>query len=167
MRGEYMRLSESIEGMAVKVVDLDAPPELRERLLGLGFVPGQTVIIGEAAPLGDPRVYIVGGKLVTLRDVEAQKIKILPIVDLIPLEMAKPGLYEVEDLTGGHRFRQKMEALGIKKGTKIRVIRNLNGLLAVLINEGEEVEIGRGWARKILVRRMEVKPRDDKSGFNG
>jgi len=145
-----MRLNEASDGAVVQVVDLDAPDELRERLLGLGFVPGQTVVVGETAPLGDPRVYMVGRKLVTLREAEARRVEIKP-ADFIPLEMANPGRYVVVALSGGYRFRQKMANLGLQKGTMIEVLHN-RGAISLLVESGGKVVIGRGQAKRILVK---------------
>ncbi|MCD6254617.1 MAG: FeoA domain-containing protein [Thermotogae bacterium] len=145
-----MRLNEVSDGAVVQVVDLDAPDTLRERLLGLGFVPGQTVVVGETAPLGDPRVYIVGRKVVTLREAEARRVEIKP-VDFIPLAMANPGRYVVVALSGGHRFRQRMANLGLQEGITIEVSYN-RGAISLLVESGGRVVIGRGQAKRILVK---------------
>jgi len=50
---------------------LDGPPGDCERLLDLGFTPGEEVIVTNRAPLGDPLVILVRGALLALRKREA------------------------------------------------------------------------------------------------
>jgi len=50
------------------VVDaLDLPEDVALRLMELGFIPGTSVVVGKAAPGGDPRVYRVDGSEIALR----------------------------------------------------------------------------------------------------
>ena len=53
---------------------LEGPREDCDRLLDLGFTPGEEVIITHAAPLGDPLVIRVRGALLALRKREASWI---------------------------------------------------------------------------------------------
>ncbi len=46
---------------------LDLPDEIARRLMELGFLPGQRISLGGAAPGGDPRVYRIDGSEVALR----------------------------------------------------------------------------------------------------
>jgi ferrous iron transport protein A len=46
---------------------LDMPEGDAQRLMELGFLPGQTVTRAQAAPGGDPRVFRVDGSEVALR----------------------------------------------------------------------------------------------------
>ena len=50
---------------------LEGPGEDCERLLDLGFTPGEEIIVTHAAPLGDPIVIRVRGALLALRKREA------------------------------------------------------------------------------------------------
>jgi ferrous iron transport protein A len=54
-----------------QIEHLDGPREDCERLLDLGFTPGEEVAVTQAAPLGDPIVIHVRGALLALRKREA------------------------------------------------------------------------------------------------
>ncbi len=55
----------------VRIERLDGPREDCNRLLDLGFTPGEDVIVTNAAPLGDPLIVRVRGALLALRKREA------------------------------------------------------------------------------------------------
>ena len=54
-----------------RIERLDGPHEDCERLLDLGFTPGEEVAVTHTAPLGDPIVIHVRGALLALRKREA------------------------------------------------------------------------------------------------
>ena len=54
-----------------RIERLDGPHEDCERLLDLGFTPGEEVAVTHAAPFGDPIVIHVRGALLALRKREA------------------------------------------------------------------------------------------------
>lgn len=54
-----------------RISQLDGPREDCQRLLDLGFTPGEEVIVTHAAPLGDPLVIRVRDALLALRKREA------------------------------------------------------------------------------------------------
>ncbi|OLD57356.1 MAG: hypothetical protein DMG11_20250 [Acidobacteria bacterium] len=54
-----------------RIERLEGPHEECNRLLDLGFTPGEEVIVTHAAPLGDPLVIRVRGALLALRKREA------------------------------------------------------------------------------------------------
>jgi len=53
---------------------LDLPEDDARRLMEMGFLPGQRVTRGHAAPGGDPRVFRVDGTEVALRRETALKL---------------------------------------------------------------------------------------------
>ena len=55
----------------VHIERLDGPREDCDRLLDLGFTPGEEVSIGHVAPLGDPLVIRIRGTSLALRKREA------------------------------------------------------------------------------------------------
>ena len=65
------RLSETALNEWCRIERLDGPREDCERLLDLGFTPGEEIIVTHAAPLGDPLVICVRGALLALRKREA------------------------------------------------------------------------------------------------
>jgi ferrous iron transport protein A len=65
------RLSQVPLGTRVRIEELDGPTEDCNRLLDLGFTPGEDVLVTHMAPLGDPLVIRVRGALLALRKREA------------------------------------------------------------------------------------------------
>jgi len=147
-----MRLSEAAVGTKVKVVNVYFPPGLQNRIFGLGFVPGSVVEVVREAPLGDPRVYLVRGKMITLRNDEAAFIEVEPISRFIPLSMAEVGKkYIVREFAGGTFFLSRMASLGIKEGSVIQVLKKYP--IIAFVN-GKETKIGMGMAEKIIVEEI-------------
>lgn len=62
-------------GLVCGIEKVHASGLLRRRLLDLGFVPGETVIVVRKAPPGDPTAYLVRGALIALREEEAALIE--------------------------------------------------------------------------------------------
>jgi Fe2+ transport system protein FeoA len=65
------RLSEIPLNCSCRIERLDGPGQDCDRLLDLGFTPGEDVVVMHAAPLGDPLVIRVRGTLLALRKREA------------------------------------------------------------------------------------------------
>lgn len=55
----------------VRIARLEGPKQDCDRLLDLGFTPGEEVTVTHHAPLGDPLVIRVRGALLALRKREA------------------------------------------------------------------------------------------------
>lgn len=70
------RLSDIPLNKWCRIERLDGPREDCNRLLDLGFTPGEEVIVTHAAPLGDPLVIRVRGALLALRKREAAWIRV-------------------------------------------------------------------------------------------
>ena len=64
---------------AVVAVELEGP--VGQRLRDLGFRPDAPVTCRRRAPLGDPRVYELGGSQICLRRSEAQAVRVRPTGD--------------------------------------------------------------------------------------
>lgn len=54
-----------------RIKSLEGPREDCNRLMDLGFTPGEEVVVTHAAPLGDPLIIRVRGALLALRKREA------------------------------------------------------------------------------------------------
>ena len=61
-------------GHSARVLSLSAKEPLRSRLLDLGFVPGSEITPLYAAPLGDPRAYLVCDTVIALRQRDAATV---------------------------------------------------------------------------------------------
>ncbi len=57
---------------------LELPEDISRRLMELGFLPGHTIVAGQAAPGGDPRVFRVDGSEVALRRETAERLVLRP-----------------------------------------------------------------------------------------
>ncbi|HFC97351.1 MAG TPA: ferrous iron transport protein A [Thermosulfurimonas dismutans] len=76
-----MRLSEIKPGTKVKIVRMaEAPPVLKRRLLDMGVLSGEPLLVERMAPLGDPIEIKIKGYRLSLRREEAEKI----LVEVIP-----------------------------------------------------------------------------------
>ena len=64
-------LSDVPLNQSCQIQRLDGPRQDCDRLLDLGFTPGEEVAVIHAAPLGDPLVIRVRGTLLALRKREA------------------------------------------------------------------------------------------------
>lgn len=71
------------------------------------------------------------------------------------LDKVKPGQYEVINLIGGYRFKQKLSDMGIYPGTVIKVISSnpFGGLVRIIV-KGTNYALGRGMASKIYVKKV-------------
>jgi Fe2+ transport system protein FeoA len=61
-------------GHGGKILRVGGAPDLAQRLLELGFVPGTPVSVVKCAPLGDPLQVTVRGYHLSLRKREAHNI---------------------------------------------------------------------------------------------
>ena len=61
-------------GKKARVLSLSAGEPLRGRLLDLGFVPGSEIQPLFAAPMGDPRAYLVCDTVIALRQRDAATV---------------------------------------------------------------------------------------------
>lgn len=142
-----MSLYEVPIGFEAKI--LSVPEDAKgNKLLSIGFVPGNKVKVVSCAPLGDPRVYMVMGKLVTLRNDEAKQILVSLEEGVELLSNVVEGVWKVVYLVGGHRFREKLDSMGIDVGKTVKVVSN-----GIVETEKGIFKMGIGMARRVLVRR--------------
>ena len=67
------RLSEIAVGVPVVIREVEAD-DLFLKLMEMGFIPGETVVIEQVAPLGDPISIKVAGYHLSLRLNEASRV---------------------------------------------------------------------------------------------
>ena len=63
-----------IPGESATVLKLLSDGAIRRRFLDVGLIPGTMVLCFGESPLGDPRAYRVRGKLIAIRNEDAEKI---------------------------------------------------------------------------------------------
>ncbi len=73
---QVTRLSEVPVGGSGRVVGVDGPPELRRRLLEMGFCNGICVDVIRQAPLGDPIEFRLRGYYLSLRREQARHVEV-------------------------------------------------------------------------------------------
>jgi len=80
-------LAELRTGQRCVLDRLDLPEDMARRLMELGFLPGNEIVLGRRAPGGGPRVYRVDGSEVALRRDTAARMYVRrdPESDLIVL----------------------------------------------------------------------------------
>lgn len=143
-----MSLSEVPVGLSAKVKSVPNS-FVGSRLISLGFIPGTYVKVVRSAPLGDPRVYLVMDKLITLRNDDAMQVEVVLDSDLVVLSRAPEGIYTVVELFGGIGFQQKIKKMGIQKGKELQVLKPMT-----VKTENGTFNIGIGISNRILLRRM-------------
>lgn len=73
---------------------------------------------------------------------------------LFSLDEGEEGI--VERILGGERLIARLAGLGITEGVHLKVTRNIQGLLIVIASD-TRIALGRGEAKKILVKKLETK----------
>lgn len=68
-----MRLSELKSGERGKIMSFDSP-DLELKLMEMGCLPGEEVVVEQIAPLGDPISIRIAGYALSLRKNEARQI---------------------------------------------------------------------------------------------
>lgn len=86
--GAKLTLADLRTGQRCILDRLDVPDDLAQRLMELGFLPGNEVTLGRQAPGGGPRVYRVDGSEVALRAETARHLYVRrdPESDLVVIK---------------------------------------------------------------------------------
>ncbi|WP_456323570.1 FeoA family protein [Hydrogenimonas sp.] len=74
-----MKLADLQPGQKAIVKTIGDLGELRDRLMELGLLCGETVQLLRRAPLGDPLEFSFGNEKIALREEDARKIDVEPI----------------------------------------------------------------------------------------
>ncbi len=144
-----MTLAEIPVGSYAKVSTIINHP-IANKLIAIGFVPGSIVRVVGEAPLGDPRTYLVKDKLITLRNFDAKLVKVESVEDLVQLSSAAPGNYQIVNIIAGPGLKRKLAAIGLRENTRLTV----KDSQRILNCDGKDLQIGKGIARKIILRRI-------------
>lgn len=67
-------------GQSAVIDDIDGDDAIAVRLMEMGLIPGESIEMLGAAPLGDPLEYRVCGYRISLRCREAQRVRLAPPV---------------------------------------------------------------------------------------
>lgn len=69
-------LNELREGERGTILEIDGSDAVAARLMEMGLIPGEVVQMIGQAPLGDPVEYSVVGYRLSLRRIEARRVRI-------------------------------------------------------------------------------------------
>jgi ferrous iron transport protein A len=75
------RLSDLVPGQRARIVRVGGRGRARRRLMEMGLVKGETVLVERVAPLGDPVEFLVKGYHLSLRRSDAQHIEVQMLAD--------------------------------------------------------------------------------------
>ena len=81
-QGRAARLSDLSPGQRAKILRVGGRGRGRRRLMEMGLVSGETVLVERVAPLGDPVEFFVKGYHVSLRRDDAQHIEVQMLDDI-------------------------------------------------------------------------------------
>ena len=70
-------LSELSVGEIGVVDSLVCPLSIRRRFLDIGLIPGTEVFCYGRSPMGDPKAYLIRGKIMVIRDKDAKGILLI------------------------------------------------------------------------------------------
>jgi len=117
-----LRLAEVPEGAEVEVLSVEES-EITPRLRAVGVLPGVRIEVLKSAPMGDPKMYRIFNKVISLRNSEANLIEVQVSEDSpLPLTFFGPGDYKVEYIEGGKIARMNLASIGIVEGAVIRLL---------------------------------------------
>ncbi|MGC9018041.1 MAG: FeoA family protein [Caldimicrobium sp.] len=71
-----MKLSELKVGQKAKILSIKTKGIIKRRLMDMGVLDGEPIIVEKVAPLGDPIEIVVKNYHLSLRKSEAEKIEV-------------------------------------------------------------------------------------------
>lgn len=144
-----MKLSEVPIGAVVevkRVLQSDISPKLR----AVGILPGVRIEVIKAAPMGDPRLYKVFNKTISLRDAEADLVEVELIEEIpLPATFVEPGIYKVVNILAGRIARSSLSRCGIIENETIEILPDRRVKTSVGI-----FDIGFGRLSKVMVTKI-------------
>ncbi len=71
-----MKLRDLIVGQRGRILSVEAKGEMNRRIRDMGLIPGSSVSVVGRAPLNDPIAVRLSGVTISLRNSEAEKIRV-------------------------------------------------------------------------------------------
>ncbi len=133
---------------------LDERSVVSQRMIQMGVLPGSNIRILRVGPLGKTvEVLIDQGESIALRTNELQVLDCKLVA--LPLSAVKNSdkFYRIRNFLGGRGFLEKMRARNLNTSDIIKVVFK-NGY-QLIKKDGQQVQIGRGEAEKIIVEPVE------------
>lgn len=125
-----------------------------QRLAQMGILPGSHLRVIRVAPLGGTIEVMVGqGQSFALRQEDVAAMTCEPVAMPLVSELIIAGQnYRIRTLLGGKTFRRRMEMQGVQEGALVQVNKTGEKPLPVhLVDSHEDVELGEGEAKKLIV----------------
>ena len=125
-----------------------------QRLAQMGILPGSHLRVIRVAPLGGTIEVMVGqGQSFALRQEEVAAMICEPVaMPLVSELIITSQNYRIRTLLGGKTFRRRMEKQGVQEGVLVQVNKTGKKPLPVhLVDSDEDVELGEGEAKKLIV----------------
>ena len=125
-----------------------------QRLAQMGILPGSHLRVIRVAPLGDTIEVMVGqAQSFALRQEDVAAMICEPVAMPLLSELVIAGQnYRIRTLLGGKTFRRRMEKEGVQKGILVQANKTGEKPLPVhLADTGEDIELGEGEAKKLIV----------------
>jgi ferrous iron transport protein A len=134
-----------------RIVRVGGRGEIRRRLLDMGVIAGAVVEVERVAPLGDPVQIRVKGYDLALRKEEAETIQV-EVTESILSKTAPGEKVAILALGAGWGLQRRLADLGLTPGMEIKIISSGRPGQVVIDVRGSRLALGRGIARKIMVR---------------
>ena len=162
-----LTLDQLAPGESGRILKVNGRGAIRRRLVDMGLTTGAVIDMVKLSPLGDPVEYRLRGYHLSLRKSEAETIEVELISNPIPhrrrghfsgsgLTLGKCGSGEKVVITrtkGGKRLHKRLEELGLKPGSEVRIIQNeFPGPLIISNSDGKRLVLGKGMAKHVMVQ---------------
>ncbi len=144
-----MKLSEVPIGAVVevkRVLHSDISPKLR----AVGILPGVKIEVIKAAPMGDPKLYKVFNKTISLRNAEADLVEVELVEEIpLPATYVEPGIYKVVNILAGRIAGSALNRCGIAENEIVEILPDRRVKTSVGI-----FDIGFGRLSKVVVTKI-------------
>lgn len=117
----------------VLVKSIEAPGNIKQRLMDLGILPNKEIFKEKEAPLGDPIEVICCGTHISLGKNEAERILVIK-KETLKLSKAKRGNYYVSFLKSSPSQAKILKDIGIVPGKILEILENSEGNIKLKID---------------------------------
>lgn len=118
---EVIPLSKIEDDTLVLVKSIEAPVNIKQKLMDLGVLPNKEIFKEKEAPLGDPIEIICSGTHISLGRNEAEKILVIK-KETIKLSKAHKGTFYISFLKASPQQAKKLNEIGIIPGKILEVL---------------------------------------------
>lgn len=131
---KILPLSEVEDDTLVLVKSIEAPKNVKQKLMDLGILPNKEIFKEKEAPFGDPIEVICGGIHISLGKNEAEKILVIK-KETLKLSKAHKGNYYISFLKASPFQAKNLMDIGMVPGKILEVLENREGNIKIKIDE--------------------------------